>query len=101
MNKHQKYVAFVNHLFDEAKIRLGCKTDKELAVHLHEHNVDVSKYRKGTRVISDWKLLRLVKLADVDRLEALKKILLYKSLKVEVKEVILDLIDALSRNQNK
>jgi len=99
MNKHEKYLEMVNQVFDAAKAAKGLKTDAELAELVDEHKVDISKYRKGTRIISDWKLLRLVKIADLDRLDALKKMLLYKSLKKEVEEVIRDFIDLLSQDK--
>jgi len=98
-NKHQKYVELVNEVLDAVKAAKNLKTDTELAAEIGEHKVDISKYRKGTRVISDWKLLRLVKIADMDRLDAFKKIILYKSLKKEVEEVIQDFIDLLSQDE--
>ncbi|RME58549.1 hypothetical protein D6779_06255 [Candidatus Parcubacteria bacterium] len=98
-NKHQKYVELVNEVLDAVKAAKNLKTDTELAAEIGEHKVDISKYRKGTRVISDWKLLRLVKIADMDRLDAFKKIILYKSLKKEVEEVIQDFIDLLSQDK--
>jgi len=96
MDKHQKYVDLVNEVFDQAKATLGLKTDSELAKKLGEHKVDISKYRAGTRIINDWKLLRLVKMADMDRVDAFKKIVFCKSLKKDVEEVILDFIELLT-----
>jgi len=96
MDKHQKYVDLVNDIFDQVKVAKGFKTDSELAKELKEHKVDISKYRAGTRIINDWKLLRLVKMADMDRVDAFKKIIFCKSLKKDVEEVILDLIELLT-----
>lgn len=96
MGKHEKYVEFVNEVFDGAKKALNIKTDLELAMELDEHKVAMSQYRKGTRIINDWKLLRLVKIADMNRLDALNKILRYKSPKKDVEEVIRDIIELIS-----
>ena len=96
MDKHKKYVELVNKVFNATKKANDLKTDAELAEFIDEHKVDVSKYRKGTRIINDWKLLRLVKLADMDRLDALNKILRYKSLKKDVEEVMRDFVELLT-----
>jgi len=100
MGKHEEYVKLVNKVFNEAKKARGYKTDLELANELDENKVAMSQYRSGVRVINDWKLLRLVKVANMETIETLRKIIFCKSPKKDAEEVILNIISLLEKLKN-
>jgi len=96
--RHEEFVKFVNKVFDQAKEQLNISSDSELARRLYENQGNISKFRKGERMISDWKLLNACKFAGIPKREALEKILFYKSLKAEVEEVLKDFLDIFIKN---
>jgi len=93
INSHVRYLAFVNRVFDQAKARLGLPSDAALARHINDNRSNIAKYRSGERLINDWKLLRLVKEADIEMVEALNFILRHKSMKEDAREVLRTFLD--------
>lgn len=99
--KHKKYLVFLNRVLDQAKKEQGYKSDTELAAALYDNKGNLSNYRHGTRTMSDWKLMRACKLANISVKEALVMILQNKSLKKEVEDAMKDLIELIKPEKQK
>jgi len=100
-DRHRKYLIFINDVFDKAKSKLNISSDAELAKYLYENRGNLAKYRTGERIINDWKLLKACTAAGVELTEALNMILRFKSLRLEAREMMLKLVEALKREDAK
>lgn len=87
------YVAFINQAFDEAKDKLNFKSDSALAEWLGVTRMGVSQYRVGSRLMSDWLLIRLCSTLGYPPSKALSIILKHKPIKEEAKEGIRIMMD--------
>ena len=99
--RHKKYLRFINDVFGKAKSQLNISSDAELAKYLYENRGNLAKYRTGERIINDWKLLKACTAAGVELSEALNMILRYKSLRLEAREMMLKLVEALKKEESK
>ncbi len=96
MKRHDKYLQFVNEVFDKVKEKLGFSTDVELAEWLNDNKGNVSSYRSGKRVLNDWKLIRACKEVGISLPEALNMIVTHKSLSADAKEALNDILELIN-----
>jgi len=87
------YVEFINNVFDEAKLKLNLSSDSALADWLGVTRMGVSQYRAGSRLMSDWLLIRLCSQLGYPPSKALSIILKHKPIKEEAKEGIRIMMD--------
>jgi len=98
--KHELYLEFVDEVFEKAKKKLDLKSDAALARHLGENRGNIAKYRSGERLINDWRLIRLVRDAEMDMVTAIDFILNHKSLKEDAREVLNTFLDLFKNNKS-
>ena len=96
---HEKYLEFVNQVFDTARKELNISSDAELASVLYDNKGNLSKYRTGERIMNDWKLLKACRVAKIEMIDALNMIILHKSLRAEVKDIMLDMMESLKKEK--
>ena len=94
--RHQKYLLFVNSVFDQVKEKLTFTSDAQLAEWLNDNQGNISKYRTGKRVLNDWKLIRACKEVGISLPEALNMIVTHKSLSADAKEALNDILELLN-----
>ena len=85
-DKHQKYLAFINTLFDNIKVNLELGSDYQLAHWMGEPRGCIAQYRNGKRVMNDWLLLKICEYGGFSIYQTLDMILFKKSLKRDVEE---------------
>ena len=97
--KHQKYVDFIDELFDNLIDKHGFNSDPELAKWIGEPKGNISQYRKGKRLMNDWTLLRICEDGGFSIHYTLDMILFKKSLKKDAVEGILRLKELLTKSK--
>lgn len=98
-SNHQKYIDFINDLFDGIKKRHNINTDLELADFIGEARGNISQYRSGKRLLNDWSLIKICEDGGFSLSHTLNMILFKKSLKKDAEEGIRKMIESLtSRN---
>jgi len=94
--RHQKYLLFVNSVFDQVKEKLTFTSDAQLAEWLNDNQGNISKYRTGKRVLNDWKLIRACKEVGISLPESLNMIVTHKSLSADAKEALNDILELIN-----
>ena len=94
VNKESEdYLSFINEIFDKVKKKHGF-TDVQLSEWLNDNKSNLSNYRRGKRVLSDWKLIKAANEVGVPVGKVFNVIIRHKPLSAEMKEAFEIIKDA-------
>ena len=98
-DNHQRYLDFINELFDHIKQNQELGSDYQLACWMGETRGSIACYRSGKRIMNDWLLLKICESGGFSIHYTLGMILFKKSLRKDVEEGVQRVMDVIKRSK--